>query len=231
MKLPVRATRAFAISAAIAASLALTGCGAQGAEPENSAAAADVVEAGPISVTDPWIKAVDIDKNDHGMTGAFGTIKNNTDAEVNIIGAEAEVAGMVELHETIVEADGSSMMQEIEGGFKIPAGGTLELKPGDNHIMLMHLQKSLMPGDEVKITIEFADGTTADVTFEVKEYTGGKETYAPDGSMGNNPHGGMDHSGHGDHGDMDHGDHGDDAGQEGGINHDGHDEMGEETGH
>ncbi|WP_311477636.1 copper chaperone PCu(A)C [uncultured Gulosibacter sp.] len=222
MKLPVRANRAFAISAAIAASLALTGCGAQETDPENTAAAAAVVEAGPVSVTDPWIKAVDIDQTDHKMTGAFGTIKNDTDAEVTIVGAKAEIAGMVELHETVVEADGSSMMQEVDGGFKIPAGAMLELKPGDNHIMLMHLHKSIMPGDEVKVTLEFADGTTADVTFEAKEYTGGKETYAPDGSMGNNPHGGMDHSGHGD---MDHGDH------DGQGDHDGHGEMGEETSH
>lgn len=197
----VQSTRALAVVAAVAAGLALTGC-AQGEEaPASTDAAAVVVEAGPVSITDPWIKAIDLEKSDHAMTGAFGTVKNDSDKDVRIVGASAEIAGMVELHETVVDADGSSVMQEVEGGFVIPAGESLELKPGGDHIMLMKLDKSIMPGDEVVVTIEFEGGETAELTMTAKEYTGGMETYAPDGSMGNNPHGGgdMDGSGEGMH--------------------------------
>lgn len=135
-----------------------------------------VVETGidGLTVVDPWIKATD-----RKMTGLFGVFRNDTGADLEIASIEAPIAGMTEQHETVVGQDGSSVMQPIEGGFTIPAGGELVLKPGDDHIMLMQLTGAIMPGDEIPVTITFADGQTASLTVIAKEYTGAQESYAP----------------------------------------------------
>lgn len=183
--------RLIAVSSAALIGLALAGCSAT-TTPAATTAAPAVSESAvateaaeqQLSIVDPWVKATE-----NQMTGVFGTVTNETGAGVQIVSATASTGGMVELHETIVQSDGSSMMQEKEGGFVIPAGGTLELKPGDNHIMLMGLTDVIMPGDEVTITLELGDGSTFEFVAVAKEYTGGMETYAPDGSLENNPHG------------------------------------------
>lgn len=158
-----------------------------------------------VTVTDPWIKATDAH-----MTGVFGTIKNNSDAPLTIESVDFDGAGKVELHETIIGQDGSSVMQPAEGGFTIPAGGEFKLEPGANHIMLMDLTKPIEVGASYDLTIHFNDGSTTTMTAIAKEYTGAQESYAPDGSLTNGGHGG--------HGDM--------SGHEG---HDGHGDMANET--
>ena len=75
---------------------------------------------------------------------------------------------MLELHETVENETGEMVMRQIEGGFTIPAGGSLALEPGGNHIMLMDLTSPLMAGDEVTFTLTFADDTTYEVTAPVK---------------------------------------------------------------
>ena len=170
-----------------------------------------------VTVTDPWIKATD-----GHMTGVFGTIKNNSDAPLTIEAVDFDGAGKVELHETVIGQDGSSVMQPAEGGFTIPAGGEFKLEPGANHIMLMDLSKPIEVGASYDLTIHFNDGSTTTMTAIAKEYTGAQESYAPDGSLTNGGHGDM--SGHEGHDDMSgHGGHGDMSG------HDGHGDMASET--
>lgn len=180
-------------SALIGASLlaaALAGCasGAPADTPGTASAGATSAseQVQQLTITDPWVKATEGE-----MTGAFGTITNTGDAEITIVDASASVGSMFELHETIVQSDGSSVMQEKDGGYVLPAGGELKLEPGHDHIMLMGLDAPIMPGDEVTVTLTLGDGSTFEYVAVAKEYTGGMETYAPDGSL----HGG---SGHGD---------------------------------
>lgn len=144
-----------------------------------------------LSITDPWVKAVD-----GGMTAMFGTLTNDGDEDVVVTGAETDAAGMVELHETVANDDGSMAMQEKEGGFTIPAGGEHELAPGGDHVMLMDVTRALKPGQTVTVTLSLEGGGTVDVEAPVKRFTGADENYQ-DGEHGDD---------HGDHGD-DHGDH------------------------
>ena len=186
-----RAAGAGLAAAALATlSLGLSGCAGTGAATETGAASdsaelSNVQQAGPFTITDAWVKATDT-----MMTGAFGEFENTSDAEVVIEDVTASVGGMFELHETIVQSDGSSVMQEKQGGFTVAPGETLTLAPGHDHIMLMKLDAPILPGDEVAITLQLADGGTAEFTVVAKEYTGAMETYAPDGSLGGHQHGG-----------------------------------------
>jgi copper(I)-binding protein len=166
----------FAAIVAVSA-LALTGCASAAAPAENEPAG-DSVE-----IADAWIKATDED-----MSAAFGTLTNDSDQDVTIVSAETDAAGMVELHETVENEAGEMVMREIEGGFSIPAGGSLLLEPGADHIMLMGLTGALAAGDEVTVTLTFSDDTTYAFTAPVKDYSGANENYEGDGE-----HEGMDH--------------------------------------
>ncbi len=50
--------------------------------------------------------------------------------------------------------DGVMRMREVTGGLAIPAGGSVELKPGGLHIMFVDLKAGLKAGDTVKARAE-----------------------------------------------------------------------------
>jgi copper(I)-binding protein len=69
------------------------------------------------------------------------------------------------------------MMRPKAGGVTIPAGGTHDLVPGGDHLMLMDLTTPLRPGADVSLTLAFADGSTLPVIAQVREFAGAKEQY------------------------------------------------------
>ena len=55
-----------------------------------------------------------------------------------------------------------------EGGVEIPAGATLELKPGGVHIMFMSMKDWVKEGAKFKGTLTFEKAGSVDVEFEVQ---------------------------------------------------------------
>jgi copper(I)-binding protein len=174
-------------SMAIAGALAggLTACGddtsgsagssSSSGAPSESADTLD--EAASLAVTDPWVKAAD-----SGMTAAFGTLVNSGETDVVVISATSEITPMMELHETVENADGGMAMQPKQGGFTVPAGGEHELAPGGDHLMIMDLTTPVMPGELVTITLMLQDGSTVEVEATVKSFSGADEEYQGSGS-------------------------------------------------
>lgn len=190
--------RRLAIAALALTPLTLTACAAGEATPTDTAPAATESASDGLAFTAPWAKAAD------GMSGVFGTLENGTDAEVTLTEAESPRAGLVELHETTM-VDGQMIMREIDGGFTIPAGGTFELAPGEDHIMLMELDSELLPGEVLPVTLTFSNGETLSFDIDVREFAGAEENY---GDLEHHDH--DDHADHGDHeadGGDDHGEH------------------------
>ena len=150
----------------VAASFALTGCGTT----------ADATDAAPVgeSVTlaDGWVKAAD-----SGMSAAFGRLTNEGAEDATVISATTAASTELELHETVANETGEMVMREVDGGFVVPAGGSRDLAPGGDHIMLMDLVEPLQAGDEVTFTLTFADGSTSEFTAPVKDYSGANENY------------------------------------------------------
>lgn len=152
----------------VAAAFALTGCaGTAAPDTEDAALAADSIE-----ISDGWVKSAA-----EGMSAGFGELTNDSDSDITVVSAETEASSMLELHETVENESGAMVMRQIEGGFVIPAGGSLALEPGGNHIMLMDLTAPLKAGDEVTFTLTFSDDSTFDFTAPVKDYSGANETY------------------------------------------------------
>ncbi|MEU4703028.1 copper chaperone PCu(A)C [Nonomuraea dietziae] len=174
-------------SAVLLAALTLAGCGGQ--QPSAAPAAAPASAAAPatsaatgatgaVSITDPWVKTAK-----KGMSAAFGTLVNNSDAEVTVVSGSSPLSPKIELHE-VVESGGKMVMRPKEGGFVIPPRGTHELQPGGDHIMLMDLAQEVKPGAEIAFTLTLKDGGTLEFTAVGKDFAGGKEDYQPGMKMG-----------------------------------------------
>ncbi|GAB2476221.1 copper chaperone PCu(A)C [Xylanimonas ulmi] len=173
-----------ALTLAAATALLLGGCatddGAAADTPTGGATPATAA-ADALTVTDPWVKAAD-----DGMTAAFAVLENTGDADVTVVSASTPASPDVQLHETVEDASGQMAMRERDGGFVVPAGGSLELAPGGDHLMLMGLAAPIEAGDEVTLTLTLDDGSTLDVTAVAKDYSGAQENYqgGEDGDSG-----------------------------------------------
>jgi periplasmic copper chaperone A len=86
-------------------------------------------------------------------SAVYITIRNRGNEPDALLSAATSIATAAELHETI-EQDGKMVMQP-RPKFDVPAGATLEMKPGSYHIMLLRLKQALKPGDTVKVTLSF----------------------------------------------------------------------------
>ncbi len=124
-----------------------------------------------------------------GMTAAFGTLVNNSGADITVVSGTSPLSPMIELHE-VVDKDGKMVMQPKQGGFVIPAGGTHELAPGGDHIMIMDAKEPVEPGAEIPFTLTFADGGTFEFTAIGKDFAGAKEDYQPGMDMEGESHNG-----------------------------------------
>ncbi|MBH5296723.1 copper chaperone PCu(A)C [Corynebacterium ulcerans] len=170
-------------------SLALTACSssekdsakkvdtATSAAASAGAKASDAMSAKGVELADGYVRAMSEGKD---MTAIFGQIKNHTDKEITVTGFTSSMnAKMNQLHEVV---DG--VMKEKDGGFVIPAGQTLTLEPGKDHMMLMGLDKPVAAGDSVDVTLQLSDGSTVAVKeVPVRTVAAGDESYAEDGSL------------------------------------------------
>ncbi|MDZ8200791.1 copper chaperone PCu(A)C [Microbacterium sp. SSW1-59] len=182
---------AIRLGALLAASaLVLAGCASPTAEPAADTETATQAEA--FSISDAWVKAAE-----SGMSAAFGELENASGEDVVVVAVSTDASPMIELHETVADEAGEMVMQEIDGGFVVPADGAYTLEPGGSHIMLMGLEEPLVAGDEVSFTLTFADDSTAEFTAPVKDYSGANENYVGDDSE-------MDMDESDDHSDHDH---------------------------
>jgi len=125
-----------------------------------------------VTVTEPWVRGT---VSGQKASGAFMGLKSSSD--VRLVGASSPAAKVVEIHE-MSTSDGVMRMRAIEG-MPLPAGKSVELKPGGYHVMLMDLKQQLKPGDKVPVTLttEGADKKrqTTQVTAEVRELTAGPQ--------------------------------------------------------
>jgi copper(I)-binding protein len=157
------------VAPALALVLALTGC--QSSTVDDGAPAGQAPSGSDLTLTDPWVKAAD-----SGMTAAFGTLVNATDEDITIVSARSAASPM-ELHEMATGSDGTIVMRPKDGGLVVPAGGSLTLAPGGEHLMFMDLTAPLEPGDEVDLTVVADDGIEWSFTAPVRTFAGAEEDY------------------------------------------------------
>jgi periplasmic copper chaperone A len=69
---------------------------------------------------------------------------------------------------TTAAGSGMMSMQPVDK-VEIPAGGTVEFKPGGYHVMLLDLKKDLKAGDTVKVKLTFTKAGEQEATATVKD--------------------------------------------------------------
>ncbi len=104
----------------------------------------------------------------------FMTITNNGAEDDRLIGATAEISGMVQLHNMKMENDLMTMFEMTEG-IAVPAGQTIELKPKSLHVMFMGLTAHPRMGDAFKGTLTFEKAGTVAVEFAVEAADAGMQ--------------------------------------------------------
>jgi copper(I)-binding protein len=72
---------------------------------------------------------------------------------------------MVEVHEMAME--GSVMKMRQIQALDLPAGKTVELKPGGHHVMLMGLTQAMPAGSKLPLSLVFEDKAGKRQTVEV----------------------------------------------------------------
>ncbi len=126
--------------------------------------AAHEFKAGDLLLKHPWTRAT---AKGVEMGGGFVTIVNTGSQADKLVGASFALAGRADVHEMKMEGDVMKMRQ-LEGGLDIPAGATVELKPGSSHLMFMKLTAPLEAGTKVKGSLIFEKAGEVPVEFAVE---------------------------------------------------------------
>jgi copper(I)-binding protein len=99
-----------------------------------------------LTAQDPWVRATVAQQK---ATGAFMQLQSPAGAR--LVEVRSPVAERVEIHEMRME--GAVMKMREMPALELPAGQTVELKPGSYHLMLMGLKRALQAGEEVPLTL------------------------------------------------------------------------------
>ena len=119
-----------------------------------------------IAIEQAWIR--EAPPNASAMAG-YMRITNNTDQDNTLVAAASDAFKVIEFHRS-VEKDGVYRMIRHEY-LHIPAKQSLELKPGDYHLMMITPQRVLKEGHNVSVQLTFADQSQVTQEIPVKKAT------------------------------------------------------------
>lgn len=138
--------------------------------PHTPALAADAV----ISVSKPWVRATVAGQS---VAGAYMDITAKDTAA--LVGAASPVAARAELH--TMTMDGGVMRMRPLAKLELPAGKTVNLKPGGFHLMLIDIRRELKAGERVPLTLTVQDAhgarSTLKIDAEVRAAAGGSHMH------------------------------------------------------
>ena len=136
-----------------------------------TAAGAHDYKLGPLVIDHPWSRAT---PKGASVAGGYLKITNTGTTPDRLTGGSAEIARRFEIHE--MSMDGGVMkMRELANGLEIPAGATVELKPGSYHVMMQGLSRATAKGERVKGSLTFEKAGKIDIEFSVEAVGGATE--------------------------------------------------------
>lgn len=132
-----------------------------------AAAAPAFAQTGTIRIENPWSRATP----PGAANGAvYLTVENASSAEDRLTGASSTFSGRTEIHQMDM-ANGIMKMRAVANGLAVPAHGSVALKPGGYHVMLIGLKKPLKAGEAVALTLDFARAGKIEVSAPVMDMT------------------------------------------------------------
>jgi copper(I)-binding protein len=132
-----------------------------------------------IQVEQPWARATPAGAS----TGAvYLTITNKSEEMDRLLSASSDVADKLQIHEMKV-VNGVMEMREVTGGLPVAANGSLELKPGSYHVMLIGLKKPLKAGETIPLTLDFEKAGKVSITVPIRAMGAGHDNVPGMGHM------------------------------------------------
>ncbi|KGJ08845.1 copper chaperone PCu(A)C [Paracoccus versutus] len=148
-----------------------------------ASASADPVAHGDLLLSDGYVRAM---PPNAPVAGGYVTIANKGSQEDRLVAARSTRAGELQIHEMTRKGD-VMKMRELPDGLPVPAGGSVELKPGGYHLMFMQVPTPFAEGDTVETTLVFEKAGEIALPFEVRAMNA-----TPAADQGHT----SDHSGH-----------------------------------
>ncbi len=108
-------------------------------------------QAAAVTVDGAWARA-----SVPGQKGTGAFMRLTAKEGARLVRAESQAAGIAEVHE--MKMDGDIMKMRAVPALELPAGKTIELKPGGYHVMLLDLKAPLAKDSTVPLTLTFKDG-------------------------------------------------------------------------
>ncbi len=128
------------------------------ASPELAHAASNLVITDPVSRATPAGAPTGI---------GYMTIANTGEVPDRLVAASSPLADHVEIHEMSV-ANGIMTMHPVPGGLAVPAHGSVALRPGSYHLMLIGPKQPFKAGDAIPVTLTFERAGPERVDLAVK---------------------------------------------------------------
>jgi copper(I)-binding protein len=138
-------------------------------------ASAHDYKLGSLVIDHPWSRAT---PKGASVAGGYLKITNTGTTPDRLTGGSAAIAKRFEIHQMSMEG-GVMKMRELADGLEIPAGATVELKPGSYHVMMLGLDKGTAKGDRFKASLTFEKAGKVDIEFEVEAVGGTPAGQAP----------------------------------------------------
>ncbi|MDZ7592920.1 MAG: copper chaperone PCu(A)C [Rubrivivax sp.] len=101
-----------------------------------------------------------------GQAGGGGFLKITSATADRLVSASAPISKTVELH--TMQMDGDVMRMREIPAIEIPAGQTVELKPGGLHVMFIGLTQTLNNGASFPLTLRFEKAGEVKVDVQVR---------------------------------------------------------------
>ncbi|MDB6002010.1 MAG: hypothetical protein JWP52_3709 [Rhizobacter sp.] len=126
------------------------------------ASMAQATKAGALTIDHPYARSTSAGKR---IGGGYLKLDNQGGAD-RLLSVTAPVSAKVELH--TMSMDGNVMRMREVDGIDLPAGKSVELKPGGMHIMFVDLKAPLKAGDSFPLTLKFQKAGETTVTVKVE---------------------------------------------------------------
>lgn len=119
--------------------------------------------SGSLTIENPWTRAMPPGAK---VGGGFMVITNSGDTADTLVALKTPRADRGEIHEMTM-AEGVMKMRELEAGLEVPAGGSVELKPGSYHVMFMGVTDGFKEGETIEGTLVFQNAGEVPIAFTV----------------------------------------------------------------
>jgi copper(I)-binding protein len=162
------------VSGVVVAAVGVAGM-VRGAVPQSVAAGPTPSAAGPIVVTNAYIRPP-VPPNT--TAAAYFTVYNTTSRDDRLLSVQSGAGATAVLH----TVGPGGVMSAVANGVVVPAHGTLVLSAGKGHVMIGQLFGPLKAGETVDLELDFQNAGPIDVVARVIPFSAPAPASAPSGA-------------------------------------------------